>query len=207
MVRRQLQWWWAVETKVLSHPKVRNDFGKVFLKFLMLLAALTPALGCATEQSKPLEVASAKILIPRNQKVGSLKAGSLCFPRGSLKITDFVSGERDLINRMESILVDDDGREFTHHYPIGAKIHLYLIGLDSHLCAKSWGVFGLGDTKSLSGNIRAEFYWKIEYGNSTYQREDVINLVVEKSDAATPNELFGRIVQVLSNRILSDSFE
>ena len=85
---------------------------------------------------------------------GVLRAGLLCLPSGSAQVADFVSSEAEFQRVLDEVvdpLVASGKRQLV---PIRS---VRLSALDAKLCARGYGVFGLGDKVSHSGTVQVSF--------------------------------------------------
>lgn len=100
------------------------------------------------------------ILVPLNKKVGSVRAGTLCLPKGSMSRAEIYLDEREFSGMLADAIERQglEGYSSDLHVPKILKVELHNITV--RLCAKNWGVFGLGDRESLSGNAQFYFAWQ-----------------------------------------------
>ena len=126
---------------------------------------------------------TASIDFPLESAVGPVRAGLLCLPKGSLRGRDFVRSERDLAKmvRQAASELDGHGQAFD-----GLQIHFQALRVK--LCAKSWGVFGMGDTQALSGKADFVFAWR---GSDVPAATQVSRLQIDldKDDAMPPDDI------------------
>ena len=101
---------------------------------------------------------STAVEVPLSNGAGIVSGGLACFPSGRLHISDFVRSEgefRELVN--EAFQADQNS-------PRGSiidrtQVSISLKAVNAKLCARGYGVFGMGDRRSLSGNSKFVFDW------------------------------------------------
>ncbi|KQN09535.1 hypothetical protein ASE85_00815 [Sphingobium sp. Leaf26] len=93
-------------------------------------------------------------------------------------------------------MVDEATEEAT--YPHGRYSAIRLTALDVRLCAKSWGILGLGDRQRLSGESRFTFISERPEGSKA---ERVIVLELTGKQALRPDEIAREAIRRL---ILTD---
>jgi hypothetical protein len=112
---------------------------------------------------------------------GVLRAGLLCLPSGTAQVADFVSSEIDFQRVLDNVASALAASKSSRFSPIRS---VRLTGLNAKLCARSYGVFGMGDKVSHSGTVQVTF--EIETGGNG-DRPTVdsrsIKLEIEKKDA------------------------
>lgn len=145
-----------------------------------------------------------EIAFPLEKGVGPVRAGKLCLPKGQLRGRDFVADQHEfgLIVRqgIDALAPEARARLGAGSDPV---VNLRLSAIDVKLCAKSWGAFGFGDTKSLSGNARFVFAWSSLEGIGP-EHEVEVRLQPQKRDALTPPAMLrGAVAQALE-RIASE---
>lgn len=138
----------------------RSKISPVNIESLSWFAAICLSLAAT---SAPAFAASSQLTVdfPLTSKVGPLKAGQLCLPKGSVKGTDFISDQGQFALLVRQLLDAPNAMRSTSLGDGAApRIDLHFTALAVKLCAKSWGAFGLGDTKSLSGKTEFTFSWR-----------------------------------------------
>lgn len=170
-----------------------------FLARLRGVRAISWAAAIFMMQIAPAS-AKMKVEFPLTNKVGGLQAGQLCFPKGSLRGTDFVADEDEFDFLVRQALDEQSGQDSA---PLGTsaapRIAVHLKSAAVKLCAKSWGMFGLGDTKSLSGTANFTFAWRKD-GQGTLATE-TIALEVNVKDRLTAPAILRRAVITLLSRL------
>lgn len=138
-------------------------------RFLILFGAVT--LASSEVHASPVRFA---VDFPLSQSIGPLRAGQLCMPRGALRGTDLVRDDREFALLVRQTL-DDRASRGLPSFGDGAAplIELHLHSANVKLCAKSWGMFGMGDTKSLSGDADFTFTWRLASGGRSLNVEKV----------------------------------
>lgn len=137
---------------------------------------------------------------PLSKTVGPIRAGTLCLPKGSMRGADLVSDEGQFALLVRQVL-DDRAARGQRSLGDGAvpRIELRLKAAAVKLCAKSWGMFGMGDTKSLSGDVQISFAWKID-GLAALTAEQIV-LKIQSRDRLTAQAIMRRAVEAVLDRI------
>ena len=99
-----------------------------------------------------------RVELPFDARAGSMKAGKLCFPSGVLRVFDFVSSDRELREITEQAVRANLSASEGSNLP---NLELKLTAIDASLCAKNYGMFGLGDRRSFSGRTTIKFMWRM----------------------------------------------
>lgn len=137
---------------------------------------------------------------PLNSSIGPLRAGQLCLPKGSVRGTDLISDDHQFDLLVRQVL---DERANGSQYLLGdgraPKVEVHLRSAAVKLCAKSWGMFGMGDTKSLSGKAAFTFTWKMD--GQTALAVETIALELNGKDRLTAPAILRRAVTALLGRI------
>ena len=124
---------------------------RFLLAALFFLLANEASAGGGEPPSFPV---FAKLEIASGETVGMVSAGMLCLPKGILRVRDFVWDDEDLTSVLREALAElhtgqrQDGLSWSPR-----AISVTLTGIRAKLCARKWGVFGTGDTKSLAGEV------------------------------------------------------
>ncbi|MGH6785669.1 MAG: hypothetical protein ACREBO_02475 [Novosphingobium sp.] len=178
----------------MKHTYLRNVSG------LWLLISASNVQASEVDQ---IRLAEATVLPSFTKSAGISGAGLLCLPKGVLQIGDFVESNRDFQRRLEIAIERRNGAvAFVPTAGLGSELTVRLVELESKLCAKSWGVFGLGNTKALSGKVRLVFAWTMHSGSPPISTDtEVIELHIGKKNAATPAALFDQALEVLVERV------
>ena len=169
-------WLWAVFCSALWLPAVQAN-------------AAPPALS---------------VHFPLQEKVGPLRAGRLCLPRAAVSGVDFVtdSGQFALLVRQALDVRATNGKKRLGD-GASVKVDLTLTALSAKLCAKSWGVMGFGDTKSLSGVSNFTFMWR-HAGEAAEPVKLDVSVRTETKDGMTPPLILRRAIEVALDRIDPD---
>ncbi|CAM8636318.1 MULTISPECIES: hypothetical protein [Sphingobium] len=130
---------------------------------------------------------------PLESAVGPVRAGLLCLPKGTVRGKDFVRSQRDLARMVRQAASEQNGtgRAF-------ADLQIHFQGLRVQLCAKSWGVFGMGDTQALSGKADFVFAWSRGPGTPAEKQVFRLQIDLSKNDAMPPDD----IMREALNRLL-----
>lgn len=141
---------------------------------------------------------------PLSNTVGPLRAGQLCFPKGAAKGTDFVSDQGQFSLLVRDILDAHQASAMHTSRSEGApQIELHFTALAVKLCAKSWGAFGFGDTKTLTGKADFIFSWK-PVGSIARTQPIAISLQLAGKDRMTAPLIMRRAVDRALQRIQQD---
>ena len=147
----------------------------------------------------------AAIPVPKGQSAGMLRAGLACLPSGRLTRGDFVADPTEMQQDLHDALAALDPARLAA-LPGGGKaaLTIELREISTRLCNKSYGVFGRGDTRSLSGEARFLFGWKAASAPAGEPAGTVeIVLTPGKRDGATPRSLFREALARLAERLAS----
>lgn len=98
-----------------------------------------------------------RVELPFGARAGSMKAGMLCFPSSVLRVSDFVSSDREFRAITEQAVQDNLNASKDLEQ---LNIELKLTAIDASLCAKNYGMLGLSDRHSLSGRTTFKFMWR-----------------------------------------------
>jgi hypothetical protein len=98
---------------------------------------------------------------PLHSSIGPLRAGQLCLPKGSVRGSDLIADGNQFDLLVRQVLEEQaSGGQSSLGNGAVPKVEVHLRSAAVKLCAKSWGMFGMGDTKSLSGDVEFTFAWK-----------------------------------------------
>lgn len=127
-----------------------------------------------------------------NNSVGVVSAGSVCFPAGKLVGSDFVDGKREFSDLLHVALADLESTKRSRlPGTLKSKFMVNLTGIKTKLCARSYGIWGMGDRKSLSGDAQFTFEWKVQLGSGNIQSGmRIINLHLKKDEALKVKPIF-----------------
>ncbi len=118
--------------------------------------------------------------------------------------TDLVSDESQFALLVRQVL---DERAARGQGSLGdgsaPKIELRLKSAAVKLCAKSWGMFGMGDTKSLSGDVQLSFAWKVD--GQALPVVERIELHPQSTERLTAPAIMRRAVEAVIDRIAEKS--
>lgn len=132
--------------------------------------------------------------------VGPIRAGLICLPKGRARGHDFVSGDTEF----SAILQDElsDSEEYRGKVAQYGRdgITIELRNIEVSLCARHWGVFGTGDTKSFDG--RAQFLFRSYPRNSIgKQLETAVALELQRDSPMGARAIFRTAIQSLLGRL------
>lgn len=123
-----------------------------------------------------------------DRRTGIAGAGLACLPQGVTTGRQFVADGEEFSAMVRSELAELSPA-IVARLPFAGAGHgeIALAGIESKLCARGYGVFGRGDTKSLSGSARFSFDWSAtRAGASPRTGSSRIELRLGKHDALTP---------------------
>ncbi|WP_311267425.1 hypothetical protein [Sphingobium sp. WCS2017Hpa-17] len=159
----------------------------------MALAA-TPCLAEPAMTAPPLTVTTS-IAFPLNTVVGPVRAGLLCMPNGKLRGRDFLRSQRDFSLLIQRALSE---RQADPSLARLGDLQVDLQRMRVKLCARSWGVFGTGDRKALSGQAEFTFAWSSNRDSAA--TKSIARIIIERNkDDAIPTE---EIMEQALNRLL-----
>jgi hypothetical protein len=133
----------------------------------------------------------AQISLENNKTIGLKKAGFACVPSGWLHVHDFVGDDTALIDvfekEFERQAVDKDSLK-------GLSINLQ--DAEVNLCNRGYGIWGTGDTKSLSGKAKFTFSSKRTLSDGNIRvGSQIVNIELDKKSALAPEQIFAAIVK------------
>ncbi|SEJ58995.1 hypothetical protein SAMN05518849_11127 [Sphingobium sp. AP50] len=114
-------------------------------------------------------------------------------PNGKLRGSDFLRSQDDLGLLVQRAL---SKREADATIRPADKIDVRFQKLRVKMCARSWGVLGVGDRKALSGSAEFTFGWSTASGMEP--RMSTVTVDLEKADAMPADDI---MVEAL-NRLL-----
>ncbi len=149
-----------------------------------VVAMLLPALSQAalSQAAAASAVPRASIAFPLSDVVGPVRAGLLCLPNGNLHGRDFLRSDADLSVRLQDVMAEGDQTDL-------GTLTIRLQALSAKLCAKSWGVMGIGDRKALSGKAEFAFAWSTDPTQSSPDKVTRITVRLGKGQAMPPDEI------------------
>lgn len=114
---------------------------------------------------------------------GILKAGLLCIPKGRARVADFVPSEAAYRRIFEDAAYDKgEASSLAANWPTLTRI-------DANLCAKGFGVFGMGDKRSMSG--RVSFTFQFSEGAGQVRAPSMKTVLVDRTAReAIPTEQY-----------------
>lgn len=168
-------------------PKVLRIFAVIALSWLIV----EPSLARSSRFT---------VSFPLEKSVGPLRAGTFCFPKGSLRGADLVDDEASFALMVREALED---RAIASRLALGdgalPLFELHFLSAKVKLCAKSWGVFGTGNTKSLSGNVELAFAFKFD-GQQSLETHNIA-FKPELAEGLTANAIMRRGIDLVLGRI------
>lgn len=139
-----------------------------------------------------------RVELPFDARAGLMKAGKLCLPSGVLRVSDFVSSDRELRAITEQAIRENPNAS---KYSEQSNVEIKLTAIDASLCAKSYGMFGLGDRRSLSGRTTFKFLWRTAGAASGAWNEKTVDL---KFDGKNPRRLEDLVPEAV-NAVVQDA--
>lgn len=170
------------------------------LKIVSMWMAATCALLSSPIGAAPATSPRFTADLQLNRSVGPLRAGQFCLPKGSITGADFIPDTQqfDLLMR-QTLDAQSPAAQLSLGTSSAPKIEVHFKSAAVRLCAKSWGMFGMGDTKSLSGKADFTFAWKKD-GQGAIASE-TIALEVNAKDRLTAPAILRRAVAILLRRL------
>ena len=173
--------------------------------FALLLAGFGSA--AASSQPQPALVLEAAVVNARpDARAGVAKAGTLCLPSGRLHVSDFVAGDGDLTDRAQQALSTvRNERGLLAQPPSGRMLKIYLEGIDASLCARKYGMFGLGERRAMSGSMDFHFTWSVSRTGTVAvaPRAETIHLDVRKNEARAVEQFLSDALVALAREIVA----
>lgn len=130
----------------------------------------------------------ASITMALDRRTGMAGAGLACLPAGVTTGRQFVADQQEFASVLRSELADlPPGMAARLPFAGGGHGAIALAGIDSKLCAKGYGMFGRGDTRSVAGSATFSFDWSAtNAGGIPRQGSSRIALRLGKQEALTP---------------------
>lgn len=138
---------------------------------------------------------------PRD-RAGKRRAGMLCLPNGKLRVRDFVPSDGDL-QLVADRALKYFGPKAAPLIADGVVFEIRLKSINANLCAHSWGVFGLGDRKDLSGKATFTFAWTLTRPQRPREATSDVLLDLHGDDAATPVEIMEMAVERMLDTVVA----
>jgi hypothetical protein len=164
------------------------------------MGASAPAQVASASDTRAAVVFGEAVLgLPLDARAGVTKAGMLCLPSGRLHVGDFVASEREFSERARHAL---DGEESigAASRPLSApSLRIVLTGIEADMCARKYGIFGLGNRRALSGRVEFDFSWSI-LGDDAVKQEHIV-IDVAKSSAKPSDAILPDALSILAKRI------
>lgn len=170
------------------------------------ISALSTLLVWSLSSSGPVAAQNVKLAISPRESIGTASAGWACLPSGTLHIHDFVTDDAEMKRVLQEIWQEkySDSDQSAASANILKKLSITLTSAHTKLCAKSYGVFGLGNRSSLSGRAEFTFSWSIEGQAETLQpRTATIYITRDKKTALPPAAIFREAVRAVVNEHLA----
>jgi hypothetical protein len=117
------------------------------------LLSLAPATAGPIESGHSPTVVS-DLSIPLSAPAGMLGSGMLCLPKGRARLSDFVSSKSEFSRLVTDAFLEYASGAGSDHL---SNVRVTLISIESKLCNKSYGMFGLGDKRAHSGKVSFGF--------------------------------------------------
>lgn len=102
--------------------------------------------------------------IPLSAPAGMLGSGMLCLPKGEARVSDFISSKSEFSRLVTDAIVEYASVDGAAHL---SNVRVKLISIESKLCNKSYGMFGLGDRRAHSGKVEFGFDLVVRRTNGT----------------------------------------
>ncbi len=159
-------------------------------------AAMLISSGAATAAS-----VKSRNLVAGSEKVGGVSAGWACLPSGRLHARDFVDDDADMADIINSLMTEkaENRRMEAVEASAYSSLRIDLVQIKAKLCAKSYGVFGLGDKKSMSGKSQFTFNWEIVDG-MYHAGNTTIEVISDNNSPMTTRQIFRQSIKLLLDR-------
>lgn len=167
------------------------------------ISALVLGATVAASQPVPAIVLEAAV-VNAHANAGIMKAGTLCLPSGRLHVSDFIAGN-DFKSQVQQALALPNGELRTEPPQSSRMLKIDLEGVEASLCARKYGMFGLGDRQSMSGAADFHFAWSAGRTGSAavVTRSETIHLEVRKNEAKPAVQFLSDALNVLARRIVA----
>lgn len=164
-------------------------------------------LGATAEASQPvptLVLETAVVNVRANAVAGTMKAGTLCLPSGRLHVSDFIAGDDEFKSQVQRALAAANSELLIERHLSGGTLKIYLEGVEASLCARKYGMFGMGDRQSMSGGADFHFAWSVGRTGpvAVVTRAETIHLDVRKNEAKPAALFLADALAVLTRRIV-----
>lgn len=166
----------------------------------------TVATGDDASQSTATPV-TGSLVAPVTDAAGVVSAGLACFPSGRLRIADFVRSESAFRDAVRDAFSGDPNAPRLNGK---ATISVALKSIDARLCARGYGVFGMGDRRSMSGESKFAFDWTYQPNEGDLKMGSTQVIIKLKKSEAQPVDAILMLAlarlkqQMLSTESLSD---
>ena len=173
------------------------------LAFASLVSPSSNQMGSAERNSVSI---STSISLPASAVVGSRRAGNLCFPNGSLRVSDFVRSTTEFDEMAQSAFSRRSsfqaGRALLNH----GAIVITLKSMGARMCAKGYGLWGTGDRQSLSGNVSFQFGWSYTPTSSTPRTGSrTIEIKLSGKEARSTETILPQALEILAETIANET--
>lgn len=143
--------------------------------------------------------------LPFSDGAGILSGGLVCIPSGRLHVSDFVRSEAEFRSLVDEALQADQNlsQGVTLDRP---RISITLKAVNAKLCARGYGVWGMGDRRSLSGKSKFLFDWTYQVSTEvTLTGTNEISVDLKKADAQPVGSILPIALRLLTEHIKEDS--
>lgn len=167
---------------------------------LILLSLLQAAGVGAIASAQDANLANpidATVSMDLKNSVGIVGAGLACLPAAKLVGSDFVDDKGEFADLLRSALANlEVAKRSKLPGALNSRLQIGLTGMKTKLCARSYGIWGMGDRKSLSGNAQFTFEWKVRLESGNIQSGmRIVNLQLKKNEAMQPKPIFRMAIE------------
>lgn len=150
-----------------------------------------------------LPISRGELGVSARSDAGSAAAGTICLPKGRLKIADFAPDDSAIDAALSRGLRRSGTRiESPGLFKPGVEIRAKLMKIDGKLCNKSYGPLGLGNTKIFVGKLSITFQWEVVTSkNNIIKGTSVIFTEYKKKDSKTFGEMLDGSLDSLLQRV------
>ena len=132
-----------------------------------------------------------RILPEANAAAVSRAAGLLCLPNGSLHLNDFMPSAEAAHAVLSAALPRGDAAR-------QPELIVTLSGIGGKLCARDYGMFGMGKRQSFTGSVSFRFEWS---ARGQPRRAAVVTVDVPRREPATATAIFTQALALLAGKI------
>lgn len=167
-----------------------------FLPVVVFIATGMAAFAADQDAKLPTQ---ASVGVAFDARAGTAKAGMLCLPSGGFRVADFVASDVEFANQAREAFLSNGARATTAAQPEADGLRIRLDRIEASLCARKYGAFGLGDKRSLSGQVEFEFSWTVT--GDLIARHEIVRLAVPKTKGKPAEAFLQDALAVFAERV------